>query len=388
MTGASPDDGRTWPAEGMRLRDVLFGAFDRHNFGDLLLAEFALAELGKPRSASLAGVVTADLTKFGGRSVESLTSVVGRLAHTALRLTHVGGEILTCDRAVARVTTQATAGVAGVSDVRDGAGSDSWWRDEPAFAAPAPYVVNCAALPAGSRTVFRAVGGVGLGTLDEAIRSYVVAALREAERVSVRDARTRAELAELGLSAALEPDPVSGIRQRFGRKILNRVAGVGSGQLAVQASAEFGDDATLDRFAAQLHEIASRFGVPVVFFRAGAAPWHDELEMLDRLRSRLIDLSPKLFASLDIWDICALIAGSAGVIGSSLHVRIVAQAFGRPAVSLLGEEECPVGQAAKVRAYVDTWYGDAPHLAAVDDLAAVFSTAMVSKPGPKRRQPR
>lgn len=357
---------------------MLFGAFDRHNLGDLLFAHFALGDLNKRRSPTLAGTVAADLTAFGGHRVESLPEVLRRCGRTPFRLVHVGGEVLTCDRTVARITALPPGTAIRGAELfePDGVARESRWIADPGFAAPAPYVVRCSALPSGSQTEFRAVGGVGIASVDEAMRGFVAAALREATYVTVRDARTRAALMELGICAALERDPVSDIRRRFGRRILDRVSRVGRGFLAVQASAEFGDDATLDRLAAQVDRIVQCFHLPVVLFRAGAAPWHDDLALLNRLGSRLAERSPTLFSSLDIWDICALIAGAAAVIGSSLHVRIVAEAFGRPAISLLGEDPSPLGQPAKVRAYLETWFADAPRLASVDELTLVVSAVM------------
>lgn len=357
------------------IHEVLFGAFDRHNLGDLLFAHFALGDLREPRTATLAGIVAADLRAYGGHCVESLTAVLDRLLHRPIRLTHVGGEILTCDREVARITTLAPA--AAVRTLanwqHDRTVRERWWRSDPAFSTPAPYVVRSSALPAGSQTVFRAVGGVGFAALGVTARRHVVAALREARSVTVRDTQTRDSLSKIGIPVVLERDPVAGIRERFGRQILDRVARIGRGHLAVQVSADFGDDATLDQLAAQIRRSALRLQRPVTFFRAGAAPWHDDQAVLDQLRSRLADLSPTAFGSLDI---CALIAGAARVIGSSLHVRIVAEAFGRPAISLLGQDTSSVSQAAKVRAYFETWFADAPRLAMLGDLTAVVSAVM------------
>jgi hypothetical protein len=72
----------------------------------------------------------------------------------------------------------------------------------------------------------------------------------------------------------------------------------------------------------------------VVLFRAGAAPWHDDLDTLRRMAARLPPTQVHVFASLDLWRVCALVAHSRGYCGSSLHGRIVAMAFARPRVNL------------------------------------------------------
>jgi hypothetical protein len=63
--------------------------------------------------------------------------------------------------------------------------------------------------------------------------------------------------------------------------------------------------------------------------------------------------SVTIFQSLNLWDICALIAHSLGYCGSSLHGGIVAGAFALPHLYLQ-----PADQAARVTkqaAYADTW---------------------------------
>jgi hypothetical protein len=302
---------------------VLFGAFDRHNLGDILLAHVAAASFGADRPV-FAGLAERDLTPCSGQRVVALESMT-----EAMTLVHVGGELLDCDAAQA-------AFMLGEPAPR--------WRRR------APYVVARDNLPAGSDVVFQAVGGVGLAGREQAFRDEVMNALREAKSVGVRDGVTQRVLADAGVAAQLQPDPVTRVAELFGPRILGRRRG-GVPYLAVQFAAECGDDRTLAAIARGL----DRIGLPVVLFRAGAAPWHDELEAYRRLASRL-SVPGEVFESLDVWDICGLVAGSCGFVGTSLHARIVAEAFGVPALSL----ERAAGAAAKLRAYLATWRPDQP----------------------------
>lgn len=307
---------------------VFFGAFDRHNLGDILLGHVAAEELsGAAGDRTFAGLAARDLTPWGGQRVAALDALTAPLT-----LIHVGGELLDCAAAQAAYMLDAPA-------LR--------WRRQ------APYVVARHELPPGSRVEFRAVGGVELAERDAPFRDEVLAALREAGRVSVRERTTQALLADAGIDAALVPDPVTRIDALFGARIragararIRTKTRRGDPYLAVQFAAECGDDATLAAFARGLE----RIGLPVVLFRAGAAPWHDALEPYRRLAGRCA-LPVQIFESLDVWDICALIAGSRGSIGSSLHGRLVAEAFGVPALSLERES----GAAKKLRAYLATW---------------------------------
>ncbi|MCA1978747.1 MAG: polysaccharide pyruvyl transferase family protein, partial [Thiobacillus sp.] len=67
---------------------VLFGAFDRHNFGDLLFPHVVAARF-PARAFRYAGLRACDMRAFGGHDVE-------RLPAASACLIHAGGELLTC----------------------------------------------------------------------------------------------------------------------------------------------------------------------------------------------------------------------------------------------------------------------------------------------------
>ncbi len=70
--------------------------------------------------------------------------------------------------------------------------------------------------------------------------------------------------------------------------------------------------------------------------------------------------------SLDIWDICALLANATAYCGSSLHGRIVAEAWGRPAANLVRD----TGRMTKQAAHALSWgYGSRRTVLAPADLA-------------------
>ena len=303
---------------------VLFGAFDRHNLGDLLLARVAEREEAGP--VVFAGLAARDMTPFGGPSVVPLEEAI---ADGSVRLIHVGGEVLDCDAEQA-----------------------AYMLGEPTLALRrrCTYAVAKGDLPAGSSVEFRAVGGVALAERPAAFRGEVLAALAQADRVTVRDVVTHGFLLANGIGAELVPDPVSRVAALFGEEILARKPAI-EGYAAVQFAAEWGDDETL----AQLARGLDRIGRPVALFRAGAAPWHDDLEPYRRLAARLT-VPVSIFESLNIWGICGLIAGARLFVGTSLHGRIVAEAFGVPAMSI----EPQPGSARKLHAYLRTWRPTAP----------------------------
>ncbi len=287
-------------------------------------------------------------------------------------LLHAGGEILTCDAWQAMVMLlDADEAIRIVGRLAAKPRERDEWAQralrhalhiDDAAVPHAPYVVRRALLPGIGGVAFASVGGVELGSADPALRDEVLQALRSAAQVSVRDEVTRARLLEGGVDVVLAPDPVTMISSLFGEGIGSRettsieVARVRDafpdGWLSVQFGADFGDDETLATIAAELDGVGRDTALGFALFRAGAAPWHDTLDVLERIAARMS--APTLvFRSLNVWDICALIAGSRGFCGSSLHGRIVASAFGIARVNV--SHPSTSDDTTKQHAYAATW---------------------------------
>lgn len=373
---------------------ILFGAFDRHNFGDLLFPHVAAALL-PDRELLFAGLAGSDLRACGGHRITPLASVAAGLSArpqaAAATLIHAGGEILCCDAWEAAVMLlppeEATATISRL-DARP-AQRMAWARQRLAAATGdpqtcAPYVASRERFPAIGRVLHIGVGGADLDARDPPLRSEVLAKLGSADAIVVRDRLSRTHLEAAGLAARLAPDPAVMTAELFGERIARHGmagepaslrAGFARGYLAVQLAAEFGDDGTLERIAIQLDRVAVQTGLGVALFRAGAAPWHDSLEVLQRTASRIRNAAVAVLESLDIWDICALIAGSRGFCGSSLHGRILAMAFGLPRLNLAKSADPAV--AVKHRAYAATWeLPDLPTVVEIDRLAEALAAAL------------
>lgn len=341
---------------------VVFGAFDRHNFGDLLFAHLAQALL--PRDELVfTGLASRDLRAVGGHHVHALAEVAGRLGATPLRVLQLGGEVLTCTAWQAAVMLlppeQVPSTVAWLGPRP--ATRRRWLRRWLGRDDRAPYLFARGTLPQLARLVVAGVGGVDLARCPPAMRDEVLAKLRRADALSVRDRRTQAALRALGLDATLAPDPAVRVAALCAAPIARHAqrgevaamrGAFPGGYVAVQVGAAFGDDATLDTLAVQLRAMRSASGLGVVLWRAGAAPWHDDLAVLQRLAARLPP-AVRVFASLHPWDLCALVAGAQAVCASSLHARIVALAYARARVSLRSPAE--PGQSRKLGAFVETW---------------------------------
>ena len=374
---------------------ILFGAFDRHNLGDLLFPHIAGALL-PGTDLFHAGLARRDLRPHGGHAVRPLTEVLAGVGRGPAALIHVGGEVLTCSAWQAAVMLLPPPQVQSTVAYLEARPQERrvWVCRTLGTSALAPYVASRQRLPGVDRVVCAGVGGVGLAACDAALRDEVLSALGAADHVGVRDRLTLAHLARAGIAAQLLPDPAVMVADLFGRHIAERASQgevaemrrtFSGGYLAVQFSAEFADDRSLLRLAAQLEIAAAARRLGVVLFRAGAAPWHDDLDALQRVATRMPSGTVHVFSSLDLWDLCALVACSRGYCGSSLHGRIVAMAYARPRVSLRlpGRN----GGADKVAAFAEAWDEPGLHLSVdLDDAAEGIGRALAADPERLRRR--
>jgi hypothetical protein len=357
---------------------VLFGAFDRHNFGDLLFPHLLTALL-PGRAFEFAGLAARDLRACGGHRVTPLPA-------QPTQLIHAGGELLTCSawQAAVMLLDPVAAKDAIARYDADPAAGAVWAARQLGTARSMPYVVGRDALAPGGKLIFNAVGGVEWNALSSAQRDDVKAALLQADWLSVRDHVTQAVLRAEGIEAPLCPDPAVMVEACFG-EVMRRHRQQGAvrairdafpqGYLACQFSADFADDASLDALARGLSGVAAATGFGLALFRAGAAPWHDDPLLYEKLQRRLPTGMAQLFSSLHLWDICALIAASRGVVGSSLHGRIVALACGLPRVSLALPQQG--ARPDKRTAFAETWEPDAlPRGVALDRIEVAVLQAL------------
>ena len=370
------------PKPTVSLPLVLFGAFDRHNFGDLLFPHLMTALL-PGRTFEFAGLVGRDLRAFGGHQVEALGAWGDE---RPVQLIHVGGELLTCTAWQAAVMLldpdKAAEAIARYDAHADAAAA--WAARQLGTVRAIPYVVGREGIAGSGRLIFNAVGGVEWMAVPAAAREGVRAALGQADWVSVRDHRTQAALRAEGLDCPLCPDPAVMVAACFGECIATRqqqgevkdvLEAFSEGYLACQFSADFGDDASLDALVQGLSRVAAGSGLGLAFYRAGAAPWHDDLRLYEALQERLPPGLVRVFRSLNVWDICALIADSRGSVGSSLHGRIVALSHGLPRISLIPPQQG--ARPVKTAAFAETWEPDTlPRSVTVDGVERAVMRAL------------
>ncbi|RPH65574.1 MAG: polysaccharide pyruvyl transferase family protein, partial [Burkholderiales bacterium] len=171
----------------MRDPVVLFGAFDRHNFGDMLFPHVAAALLAG-RQLVFAGLAERDLRGHGGHRVRALAAVAAEFGQRPVHLVHVGGEILTCDAWQAAVMLSTPDTVQDTIARLEGRPRErlAWAREMLGIDAHAPYTVARAQFPCIARVSHAAVGGVELDGCEPALRDEGLAKLAAADHLGVR----------------------------------------------------------------------------------------------------------------------------------------------------------------------------------------------------------
>lgn len=365
---------------------IVCSAFDRHNFGDLLFAHLASALL-KNKNILFAGLAERDMRPYGGHAVRSVSHLAQQMQDAPVRILHAGGELLTCSAWEAAVML--LPGPAAHEVIMRSGGNtkvqERWAHAFLGLSDSAPYMVSRALFPRARAFVYNAVGGTDLPARAPALQKEVADKLAQAAVVGVRDRLTLASVYTKEINPVLMPDSAVMVADLFAATIDRRarqgeVARVREtfphAYLAVQFSADFARHAFLEQLAAQLAHVAMAQRCAIVLFRAGAAPWHDDLDCYRQLAARLHQVPVHIFQSLNIWDICALIAHSRGYCGSSLHGRILALAFGLPRLNLRHPDQ-PLALPSKQEAFVRAWEdADMPGVAGLDELAEKLNAAL------------
>ncbi len=145
---------------------IVFGAFDRHNFGDLLFPHVAEALL-PGRELVFAGVARRDLRAFGGHQVESIVALAKQRGERPANVLHIGGEILTVDAWQAAVMVLPADDVGGVIGLYERRRSGLGWPGHRAISA------SITRRPMSCRGACSAVPGAGCSAASAAWRWIV-----------------------------------------------------------------------------------------------------------------------------------------------------------------------------------------------------------------------
>jgi hypothetical protein len=314
---------------------ILFGAFERHNFGDLLMG-FAFEKLLRQKGIRTihASILENDLTAWGGTRVHSIFRLLASGLDTSIPILHVGGETASCSFREALACDSPAPLPFHLSDVVSSDVHQHLGTDRPfPYLTPSEERVGTEL----KRWETRLFYGIGLTRLadDSAHNERLKASLTAARMIGFRDANSLSNARNLAIGrATFAPDIVLAIS-----RLLPAANSGKPPYLLLHFNGGY-----LRRHAAtliqSLSQIASNFKGGLKIGLAGTANYHDSLEELYRFK-RLADASSvpmEVLPEVDIFAICQQIAGAAAVVSTSLHYRIVARSYGVPRLTMNGHK--------------------------------------------------
>ncbi len=373
---------------------VLFGAFDRFNYGDLLFPIIfcRLYETANEVDSEIefVGLRQSNLCRFGGhptKPVSYLTksdnlpdgSVVivggGELIGQSWAEMH-GSLIPPCLTLVPRMLNKF------VSHDRLN------WFSRNYFAAhwELPYVICPDDFANEVSVIYNAVGALSLTRRDRPTNERAHKALSAAIFLSVRDAASEKLLNKDQNIAALFPDSAMLVSKLFPKEELLGLVNAETrhilrshqrGHLCFQIS-HASARRHIATIANQLDRLHSKFALQIVLLPIGRAAFHEDQTALQAIKGRM--RSPAILPRPNgVYDIMALLSYAKVVVGTSLHGIITGMSYGVPYVALTGVD--------KLQVFLNTWSTNAlKEPAKFDELVEAVDNAMSVNVGSLARQ--
>jgi len=315
-----------------RRKIVLLGPHDRYNFGDLIftsvVAKLLVSRAGfSPDDLLFGGVVTVDMTKYGGYKILSMKQIQSLSQEDTEQgpydIIYLGGEALGCDFncAVSMLPDERMKTEARREKIND-----------------CPYLVPKHLLlpPSMSKNdtfqiknyaVINSMGGFPWNGCKKAIETADYIAFRDKNPLFPDSAVMMKELYPNKISEAAE-------------EVLQDLfpGGVNTRQkiIAVQHRDIPTEEARLE-LALALDKVSKAGHATIVFFVAGTAPNHDSLSCYKQIAQMMTEPSV-VYEEENMWKSVGLISQAEAVLSTSLHVRIIAFLYLRPRLTWCGLE--------------------------------------------------
>lgn len=346
-------------------RILASGAYERDNVGDLLFqvvsAHYATGRIDIDWAAPIANESPEPL----GRAVPSSGALLSAQGYDGLWT--VGGEVGATQRWYAYRTSIPRESWPEFQRL-PAAEQDALMRAAMGGAhLDSPYIPRPSAFPRSrhARLAINSAGVAGIAALPAWRQVTALAAIREAGFVSVRDSSSSRLLTEHGVPHRLAPDLIHTIAR------VMPAAHERTDDVLVQISEAHVRKFGLAAWADALAGTDDLSALPVRLFTAGTAPDHDSVEMYERLRElvskRRPEIDIQLSSAMGIEDRVREISRARLWLGSSLHGRIIASAYGVRRISI---------EKPKLDSYVETWDPNFPYAVEPSDVARAVEHAL------------
>ncbi len=311
-------------------KTILYGAFGRHNFGDMLFPHIIskmLEDTKIKHNLEFCDIISRDMTEFGGHDVKSIANFID--CGDEVNVIHVGGEIGGCGLPFAAKMCEPMTDEQKIEVNR-----------LKTYKMPLGYVLPKSLFKKPKTFIANSVGGLSKPSAEF---------YKDFDYVSFRDEDSYKRLSAKKIKCNLVPDSAVMTRKFLhdnicvrdnDNHILDLNKRVGKDYIAVQLKSIY-----IEKKSSQvemnkiLHNIIKKTNLPIVFFCAGTAPHHDSVKLYRKYFNNLPDSYVYFFDNYNIWNICNIIRNARFVIGTSLHVRILSQQYYRPRITLCTERK-------------------------------------------------
>ncbi len=348
-------------------RILLVGAYERDNLGDLLfllVTERYVAEAEVVAAAPFA----ADMRALLDRRVHAYGPLLRDEPWDVVWT--VGGQIGSIDLRRAYRLSASPEALARFDRANPLTRARILRRAVGGVRVEAPYIPD---LTPGALTIVNSAGLSGIRWLPAGRRDRLIALLRTRSSITVRDGASSRFLTNAGIEHDLAPDAVHAVNRLWPGERDPR-----SDVAVVQVSRGILAQLGLERLAAALAASPALAELRIRLLLAGTANGHDAAEDLERLAAAVRRAAPgrdiALLEARRPRELVEEIRRAKVVVASSLHVRIVAAAFGIGRVSLVRP---------KTTRYARTWDADMPFDVGPDGLDAAVARAIARAEEPE-----
>lgn len=321
---------------------LLFGAFDRYNYGDNLMP-ILFDEYIKKYHQDFAGKISvefvsisdSDLTKYKCKKTRSINGYIEML-NSGDAIIVIGGEVLTATNSILFLHMQNNRFLNVIykylkkilrnsfSLYSDRLYSTKWEY---------PYLPEQKMLPDGVKVIYNTVGGGFGGVKSQNDKNNVINRVKNAAYFSVRDERTKLSFNDFR-DVVLAPDSAFIMSDLISDDFLSSnvrefVKDNCREKYFVFQSAPDKLGCSVDLVSNELEKISSEISAKVILLPIGYASGHDDELILSKIHKK-IKADCLLLTDLNIWEIMYVIKNSCMFFGTSLHGVITAMSFKVP----------------------------------------------------------
>lgn len=341
----------------------IIGAFDRFNYGDMLLALIAkrIFELRAPSMRVIAYALSvSDYSRYGALSTRPLKDLYSRrVLNSGDVILFVGGGTIGSNYSDMLSNLMGAYGNSVLYFLERLCGikfTDSLCRYYFRCTSPFPWIASSDDFSASVSVIYNSVGGSEMSHLSPQIQAAIMGRLAKSAYVSVRDIETKKLLKPLDsvLPVHVAPDSATLMSKLFPLSYLESVVSPNIKSIVEQnAYLCFHANSTyikrnISDIVCQLNSLYHKHGLRILLLPIGRYFGLDDYVGLKEVYKRLINPSELIANNVSVWDIMYVIARAAVFVGTSLHGHITAQSFAIPHVGLSLRRN-------KVDFYLETW---------------------------------